>query len=204
MPSRHFRSSIPGFEDSYAMLSESEAAETAVVFVHGYGGNARGTWLQFQTLVDVFVDQFPWWEHCDLFFFAYDSISSPIKVSSTRLLSFLSTIYPRPKRTLFQTRPLRDFSYLSADFSVTAFRKVDHLYKRLLLIGHSEGCVVIRKAVLDTAHAIALRFCAVSQWSLRQVTTNSLTKVSESYTRTCGLQPLRLGGVKELRERLVK
>ena len=85
------------------------------------------------------------------FFFAYDGINSTIRVSSARLLSFVNTIYPRPPETLFQTQPSYDFSYLSKDYSKITFRTSDHLYKKLILVGHSEGCVVIRKAVLDVA-----------------------------------------------------
>lgn len=87
------RVSGPG---SIGLISDQPSVNTAVVFVHGFLGNPRTTWINFQGLVDEFAVECPWWPNSDLFFFKYDSVGSAIQTASERLSRYLEGIYPAP------------------------------------------------------------------------------------------------------------
>jgi pimeloyl-ACP methyl ester carboxylesterase len=149
----HFLRTLIGFEGSYALISESSDADTAVVFVHGFGGNAKTTWLDFQSLIDLSAHEFPWWRHCDAFFYEYSSTGTPIAVSADRLLGFVRHIFPDYSFCFgfndwfskwcsdVYGRPGLDLGPEPALPTRT--------YRKLILVGHSEGAVVIRRAMVQ-------------------------------------------------------
>ncbi|HEV3333225.1 MAG TPA: hypothetical protein VG096_19695 [Bryobacteraceae bacterium] len=139
---------------SIGLISDSPGVETAVVFVHGFLGDPTATWLNFHGLVDDFPHEFPWWQNCDMLFFNYDSVANPIQISSDRLMRFLTAIYPEP------TRSSEDVGYQQAGFADTLrrIRGDNFRYSRLVLVGHSEGAVVIRQMVLNIMRPF-LAFC---------------------------------------------
>jgi pimeloyl-ACP methyl ester carboxylesterase len=146
----HYLRAIAGeFAGSYALLSEADdpVPDTAVVFVHGFWGDSEGTWLHFQWMVDTYADQHPWWRGCDLYFYDYPSFSDAILTSAHRLLKFLDGVFPSPPLGLLMV------NVLSAAGSIYGpqARLPQREYKRLVLIGHSQGALVIRRAVLQRA-----------------------------------------------------
>jgi hypothetical protein len=44
----HHRVPIPDFPGSYALAADAERVETAIVFVHGFLGDAFRTWVDFR------------------------------------------------------------------------------------------------------------------------------------------------------------
>jgi pimeloyl-ACP methyl ester carboxylesterase len=116
---------------SYAYLTDGGSAKTAVIFVHGFWGCPEKTWIQFQTLMDTAQHGAPWWAAHDAFFYAYDS-EAQLGPNVASLLSFIGSVYPIPQ-----------WSKLGGDRDLVA-RK----YKTLILVGHSEGGVLIRAAIL--------------------------------------------------------
>jgi hypothetical protein len=116
---------------SYARLTDHKKVAAAVVFVHGFRGCPEKTWIQFQTLVDEKDHVVPWWARYDAFFYGYDS-KAQIGPNAASLLSFVCNVYPVPK-----------WRELGTDGDL-APRK----YKTLILVGHSEGGVLIRSAIL--------------------------------------------------------
>jgi len=114
---------------AYVLLSGAATVTTAVVFVHGFKGDPVETWTQFQTIIDTHAEEFPDWERTDVFFFDYDSTKASIDDSKHRLLEFVGKVYP------------------SFHFDTEAALPVTRTYSRLILVGHSEGGVVIRAAI---------------------------------------------------------
>lgn len=131
---------------SEAILGDAENVDTAVVFVHGFGGDARKTWLQFQILVEELKDEFPWWQGCDLYFWHHRSAWDRVADSARDLRTFIDSVFPRPKKDLLKSDQefLNEFIGVklpSEDYGTT------RSYKKLLIIGHSQGAVLVREAV---------------------------------------------------------
>jgi pimeloyl-ACP methyl ester carboxylesterase len=138
--------SIAGFYKSYALIPESEPAQTAIVFVHGFAGSPTGTWLDFHGLTEEYAEDYPWWKNATLFFYAYNSTGRAIHVNAARLRSFLDAILISPAAEGHEAR-------LAERKSAEGAWK----YKKLLLVGHSEGAVVIRRMILDKMEALERR-----------------------------------------------
>jgi pimeloyl-ACP methyl ester carboxylesterase len=119
-----------------------EQAKTAIVFVHGFGGNLAGNptgaWEDFPGTSQL-TPHFSQWASCDLYFFSYSSITKSIDDSADDLERFLKNIYPAP------------ISFLEDMCNRARIRKSEaHVeYDQLILVGHSEGGVVIRACIAE-------------------------------------------------------
>lgn len=129
---------LPGYRSSYAMLSRASGVDTAIIFVHGFGGNPTSTWMDFHTLVDEYSVQgaYSWWQKTDMFFYNYESLDTPVRRNAALLKDFVSDLL---------SNKWRDHPSMPVTLST---------YQDLILAGHSEGGVVIRRMVLDTYEAI--------------------------------------------------
>jgi len=119
--------------ESYVLLTDDESCNTAIVFVHGFWGHSEKTWWQFQTLPDRLND--PWWHGCDLIFYSYDSAGTQIWPNVSLLGTFLHDVFPTP-----------DWNRLGSSTPGQARN-----YRNLVLVGHSEGAVLVRGAVMERA-----------------------------------------------------
>jgi hypothetical protein len=141
---RHHLLDLPSAHGSYALLSDLSGVETAVFFVHGFGGDPLGTWQHFQTLIDSVQDPFPWWKESDLYFFKYASVFDRIAVSANELATFIEKFFPEAQfRDIYRTR------VKPTDAVVSPGTLGCRRYKNLVLVGHSEGAVLIRKVAID-------------------------------------------------------
>lgn len=155
---RHHIVALRQPQGSYACLSSNPVKDVAIVFVHGFGGDAVTTWLLFQLLADRFPDNFPDWRRYDLFFYEYNSTNSttPIEVHAGRLFEFLKGIFPRPALNLLgdPSPELRRMvrAHLSVDLPETQPVYSVHAaeeYRQLILVGHSLGAVLLRQVIAD-------------------------------------------------------
>ena len=107
-----------------------------VVFVHGFGGEPVASWAHF-----ALGSGSPWWDAADLLFVGYDS---------TRLdvLGVASAL-----RFLIQ----RTFPHLAGEYLYAGgayLRPPDApAYSELIVVGHSLGGVVVRRAIVDMVNA---------------------------------------------------
>ena len=132
MGHQRFPKSIPEFSKSYALLSDDPSVDTTVVFVHGFGGRPTSTWLDFHGLVKMCSGKYPWWQKSDLFFYSYESLKTPILANAERLGLFLNHILSKDENGALR---------FSASQSASK--------RQMVLVGHSEGAVVIRRMLLD-------------------------------------------------------
>lgn len=139
MPQKRSPEYIPGYGKSYALLSKAPGIETAVIFVHGFGGKPTSTWRNFQWLVDEYSTKYTWWATSDMFFYAYDSLHTPIRHNAKTLGEFVECVW-------FGT------------WKETGSPDAKVKYKDLIFAGHSEGGVVIRRLILDRYEAIKSGF----------------------------------------------
>jgi hypothetical protein len=125
--------------DGYALLATGTEASVAVIFVHGFGihgfgGHPEKTWLQFQTLMDSVEGSrmFPWWTTYDAYFYSYDS-KRQIGPNTADLLNFIDGVFPVPRWK---------------KIGASGIEELVRRYGSLVLVGHSEGGVLIRSAIL--------------------------------------------------------
>jgi pimeloyl-ACP methyl ester carboxylesterase len=144
-PKQHLKS-IDGFYKSYALIPEDSDHTDAIVFVHGFGGSPTGTWCDFQGLSQEYSGQYPWWRTATLFFYSYESKWEPIHSNAVRFRDFLEDVLGVSSEA----------NSTASDRTVNAGRRipVDWTYKNLLLVGHSEGAVVIRRMILNRIEAL--------------------------------------------------
>jgi len=125
----------------YGLMATGVEARVAAVFVHGFYGHPEKTWLQFQTLMDTVgsSDILSWWATYDAYFYSYDS-TRQIGPNTADLLDFIHAVFPVP-----------NWSNIRAD----GIEELARRYDSLVLIGHSEGAVMIRSAILRHIQASA-------------------------------------------------
>jgi pimeloyl-ACP methyl ester carboxylesterase len=131
--------SLPNHGKSFAMLSINPPSEVAraVVFIHGFNGDARSTWADFVSVIEQ-DDLLAWWQPADLFFLHYRwaSVFHELVNNTATVFKFVRAVYPHPNGLLGASNEFRDASFR---------------YRELFLVGHSEGGLLVRKAILLAA-----------------------------------------------------
>lgn len=117
-------------------LSHSQP-ERLVVFVHGFWGGALKTWQHFP---EGGLTR-SWWRASDMLFTRYPSASENISGTAYRLRQQLPRFFPDLPQGLLEVR--------GASLRPPARAP----YSELLLVGHSLGGVVLRRALSDAAHS---------------------------------------------------
>ncbi len=106
-------------------------ARHVVVFVHGFGGHPIKTWPNFPSLLpNASVPPF------DFLFFGYDGLQQQTTNSAGELLRFLEVFLADPATLINATIPSLE-------------RRASFFYDRVVIVAHSLGAVVTRRALLD-------------------------------------------------------
>ncbi len=103
-----------------------------VVFVHGFKGSAQATWMEFPRRLDSAKEC----RGCDLVFYGYDGVRTRASISASNFREFMNALCSGP------TIPNK---YLHSSIH----RPAGLQYQKVILVGHSLGCIVIRQALLD-------------------------------------------------------
>jgi pimeloyl-ACP methyl ester carboxylesterase len=135
----HTYLTLPQPDKCFVLLSNAAEADVkrAVIFIHGFNGSARGTWTDFLSLVDDPAASSNWWEPADLFFFHYqwDSVFRQLTNNTLKIYKFIENIFPKPEIIG------RAHAYRSENFE----------YEELILVGHSEGGLLLRRVIVEAA-----------------------------------------------------
>ena len=131
MQTHHVPVGIPFGEKSEALWAISPN-HVAIVFVHGFGGSATNTWIQFPSLLQSEAGC----EGCDFIFFGYDGLRIRARPSAAKFISLLDELFGNA-------------AGLAADSLPTVKRLKRFNYKRVVIVAHSLGAVVSRIALLD-------------------------------------------------------
>ena len=105
-----------------------------IVLLHGFLGSAGGTWRGMES----FDAEDDFWRSADLLFVGYDSFRESIKGVADRLRRRIPDFYPTPSNYL---RP--------EPWGALATRPDLLEYEELIIVAHSLGGLVARKALLD-------------------------------------------------------
>lgn len=106
-----------------------------IVFVHGFHGGAVTTWQRFPEGGRTS----DWWQASDMLFVGYPSHRDNITGTASRLRRELPGFFPRPPSELLEIYDARVRDRSESD------------YEELVLVGHSLGGVVLRRALSDAA-----------------------------------------------------
>jgi hypothetical protein len=106
----------------------------------------------------------------DLYFFQYESKNERINGSTDRLLNFLDALILNHEEKHF----LEDIGPVQIRFSAAERQRIEQMsvlparrrYKQLVLVGHSEGGVVVRNAVIKRFKSRSIRFTHPRQWKV--------------------------------------
>jgi len=131
MQHHHVPVRIPFGEKSEAHWAIAPTGK-ALIFVHGFGGSAVTTWVQFPSM----LEQERACRGSDLIFYGYDGLRTRARPSADKLIRFLDVLFAKPSELV--TQSLR-----------TVHRSPSFSYKRIVIVAHSLGAVVSRLALLD-------------------------------------------------------
>lgn len=197
----HLPIELPGHPGSYVLATDAAGVDTAVVFVHGFGGDALKTWLDFHSLIDD-DERF---RNADCYFFQYNSFGNSIRNSSSDFRKLLEELREAPE-AWFTSSPgsvPRRLRRLMARSQAISLRTGPTAYQQLVLVGHSLGGVVLRHAIRHHANKYADRILDAAPgvtvpWILRAGL--RLFSPAISGVRPAGLKgvALRLGGLRTL------
>jgi alpha-beta hydrolase superfamily lysophospholipase len=105
----------------------------AILFIHGFHGDAIKTWSDFHLLL-------PECEKCigqDIYFYGYDGLRAEMTASAAMFRDFLDRLFIRTSTMINESLPS------------TAKRADDFSYDELVIVAHSLGAVIARRALLD-------------------------------------------------------
>ena len=117
---------VRNYPGSYVLAAPSLPPASAVIFVHGFGGDATKTWQHAQELVDIEPYRSAL-QRTDLFFYDYECTRHEIPYSADDLNTFITQVFTDRHSIHTGTVP----------------------YQSVHLIGHSAGAVVIRQLLLE-------------------------------------------------------
>ena len=168
---------------SYAFVSDSGSVDTAIVYVHGFLGDAQSTWEHLQ----YYTDRLPGepFRDVDLFFYGYQAESNFVHISASHLRAFLHQMFPLPPAELL-TVQFRDLDWrLPYDPESITLRERQP-YSRLVLVGHSLGAVVVRRLIADAALATAAERTSLADQEAAQLLNSELVLMAPAHI---GFQP---------------
>jgi pimeloyl-ACP methyl ester carboxylesterase len=122
------------FQGSRVLLA-NQNANTALLFVHGWGGSASGTWEDFQRAVRFSPET----AAADAFFLNYPTRRTTVPFCAGEARRFLRDLLHDPANTMVNGSLPRG----------VARRAPGIRYDRVVVIAHSMGAVVVRRALLD-------------------------------------------------------
>jgi hypothetical protein len=104
----------------------------AVVFIHGYGGDALTTWTEF----NKHLPESPGFEQYDFIFYGHDGLYTTTAASAELFYVFLNQLFTEPLTIINPTLP------------VTLIRPAEFQYSKIILAAHSLGAVICRLSLL--------------------------------------------------------
>lgn len=126
-------------------LVSKRPPNTAIVFVHGFWGKPRSTWVDFVNL----IEKDETWDDCDLFFYGHRS-NKQVRPLADKFLLFLNELTTGRESSVMTTPFIAPSSTSATLFGTTNDfwnTRGTSPYKQIVLVGHSAGALIIRETV---------------------------------------------------------
>jgi Alpha/beta hydrolase family len=104
-----------------------------VIFVHGFGGSAHGTWPNFPKLLSAMGEES---RTFDIIFYQYDGKFTQANSSAALFRDFIDEFIAEPTHVVNSCLP-------------DGAKRSNFSYTRIVLVAHSLGAVISRRALLD-------------------------------------------------------
>jgi pimeloyl-ACP methyl ester carboxylesterase len=101
-----------------------------VIFVHGFNGNATGTWDEFPSIIRNNND----FTNSDVIFYGYESLKGQANNNAVKFYNFLKSVTENSPNKLGFKR-----DNVNEDFA----------YDKIIIVAHSLGAVIVRRALLN-------------------------------------------------------
>jgi pimeloyl-ACP methyl ester carboxylesterase len=124
---------LPEWGKKTQVFWSTRPGDVALVFIHGFTGGALSTWGELPDMILKEAKAAP----CDLFFYGYNSTTTQIGNSSLRFMNFLNWLCEVPFN--LSDKFVKDETNRQSGFS----------YNKIVVVAHSMGAVVTRRAMLD-------------------------------------------------------
>ena len=152
------------FQGSTALLSLIPP-RSAVVFIHGFDGDPTKTWVDYPGMMPVDGKKIQIWRERDLFFYSYVSYDQ-IPSLAEDFLDFLTSVAKVKAHdyldAYFSLPSSKDYA-LGAGAELARYRGSGS-YESVVLVGHSTGAVVIRKAIEDWIRPLLKKHPDPKKW----------------------------------------
>ena len=119
------------------VLFATQPDRKALLFIHGFSGNAIETWADFHELLPLCHKCC----HRDLFFYGYDGLRADMNASAAIFCDFLDRFFSNTRQLLSDNLP------------TSGQRPSDFQYDELVIVGHSLGAVILRRGLLNATKA---------------------------------------------------
>ena len=119
-------------EQSTAFWSRN-IPDNLIIFIHGFNGKAKSTWDNFPGL----IGQYKEFGKCDVIFYGYDGLNVAAEYSAIKFKKFIDDMFFKP------------FSFIAKDIKKFGKRPDNFRYKKILLVAHSLGAIITRRALLN-------------------------------------------------------
>lgn len=126
-------------EKDVQVLFAARPNRKAILFIHGFSGDAIRTWSQF----DVLLPGRPVCTSHDVLFYGYDGLRADMHASASIFRFFLCRFLEGTPTFLMNNLP------------PSAQRPDDFGYDELVIVAHSLGAVIARRALLDATRSKA-------------------------------------------------
>jgi len=129
---RSFHATLKPDKDVQVLFAIQPSSK-AVLFIHGFSGDAIDTWSEFPLLLPIA-------NRChghDLYFYGYDGLRADLTSSAALFRDFLDRLFSRT------------IELVNTNLPPAAQRPAGFTYDQMLVVAHSLGAVITRRALLD-------------------------------------------------------
>jgi pimeloyl-ACP methyl ester carboxylesterase len=120
---------------SQVVLSRQKRPHDAILFVHGFGGDAGRTWENFPQVAVMSSGA----SRADLFFLYYPSLTPQVPFCAAQFRRFLIDVMRDPVSQI-----------INPSLPTSALKRTKEMrYRRIFIVAHSMGAVISRRAIID-------------------------------------------------------